>query len=57
MVWRKSKGQRPTLRERTREAQVDVESEAEANRRRRAAGWAGSGRWDSSPVHSDTWSV
>lgn len=57
MVWRKSKGQRPTLRERTREAQVDVESEAEANRRRRAAGWAGSSRWDSDPVHSDTWSV
>lgn len=42
----KSKGLRPTQREQMGEDQVEAGSEAEANGRIRAAGWAGSGRWD-----------
>lgn len=46
IVWCKSKGLRPMQREQMGEDQVEAGSEAEANGRIRAAGWAGSGRWD-----------
>lgn len=53
-----SKGQRPTLRERTgREAQGEVGSEPEATGRRRAVSRAGGGVWEFSSLRGLRWGL